>query len=156
MEIDFKKEFITFDFDGILINNNNPLINSYDLYIQYKQKYIISTKKNYESYQKLLKEYKKLNELKYKKENNIIFYTFITSETLDDISSKIKNLIISQKNNLSNFLNYINHLNDNQSLYTSINNSDKGNNLLRRTKIFTRNIMDSTTKGKLRRKTPTT
>ena len=43
MEVDFKTKFLNCDFDSILLNNNNPLLNSYDIYIQYKQKYIINT-----------------------------------------------------------------------------------------------------------------
>lgn len=155
MEIDFKLKFLNCDFDSILLNNNNPLLNSYDIYIQYKQKYIINTRKNYDTYQKLYKEYTNLKKIQYQSVGpNKIIYTYIESNKLNDLSFKIKNLIIEQQNNLDNFLHYINHLNNTVDSY--INQSKSTVTSLRKNKnIFTR-LLEGGTKAKLKRRIPTT
>lgn len=155
MELDFKSTFLNYDFDSILINNNNPLINSYDIYIQYKQKYIINARKNFDLYQKLLKEYLNLKKVEYQTpSSNVIIYTYIKSDKFNDIKLKIKNIIKDQQRSLDNFLNYINHLNKNVDSYSSQNKENTS--LLRRNKNIFSRILDGSTKAKLKRRTPTT
>lgn len=153
MEIDFKSKFLNCDFDNILLNNNNPLLNSYDIYIQYKQKYIINARKNYDLYQKTIKEYNNLKKLEYQTPSeNIIMYTYVSFDKLNELSLKIKKLIKDQQLYLDNFLHYINHLNENLDSY--IINSSKS--VIKRNKnIFTR-LWDGGTKAKIKRRTPTT
>jgi hypothetical protein len=157
MEIDFKSTFLNYDFDSILLNNNNPLLNSYDIYIQYKQKYIISTRKNYDLYQKLIKEYLNLKKTQYNNPSpNVVVYTYISEDKLNELSFKIKNLLKTQKRALDNFLHYINHLNDNVNHYITNETDSSSKSTIRRTKnIFTR-LLDGGTKAKLKRRTPTT
>ena len=155
MEIDFKSKFLNCDFDSILLNSNNPLLNSYDIYIQYKQKYIINARKNYDSYQKLFKEYSNLKKLQYHQINpNKIIYTYISDDKLNDLSFKIKNLVIEQQSSLDNFMHYITHLNKNVDSY--IDQSKSTVTSLRKNKnIFTR-LLEGGTKAKLKRRMPTT
>jgi len=157
MEIDFKKKFLIYDFDIILINKNNPLVNSYDNYIQYKQKYIINTKKNFDTYQKLLKEYKNLKNMEYQNySTNVVIYTYISNDKLKELTSNIKKLLKDQQYNLDNFLHYINHLNENVNSYILGENSQNSKTTIRRNKnIFTR-LLDGGSKAKLKRRTPTT
>lgn len=156
MEIDFKSTFLNYDFDSILLNNNNQLLNSYDFYIQYKQKYIISTRKNFDLYQKLSKEYANLKKIQYQNpSSNITIYTYIPDNKLNELSFKIKNLIKEQQKNLDNFLHYINHLNVNVEHYLTNENSNSKNTMRRNKNIFTR-LLDGSTKAKLKRRTPTT
>lgn len=156
MEIDFKSSFLNYDFDSILLNNNNPLLNSYDFYIQYKQKYIISTRKNFDLYQKLFKEYTNLKKTQYQTpSSNIVIYTYLPDNKLNDLSFKIKTLLKEQQKKLDNFLHYINHLNDNSHHYLSNENSNSKSTIRRNKNIFTR-LIDGSTKAKLKRRTPTT
>lgn len=156
MEIDFKSKFLNYNFDDILINNNNPLLNSYEFYIQYKQKYIINSRKNYELYQKLYKEYINLKKTEYQMPStNVVIYTYISSDKLNDLCFKIKNLLKQQQKNLDNFLHYINHLNENVNSYIIENSSNSKNTIRRNKNIFTR-LLDNTSKAKLKRKIPTT
>jgi hypothetical protein len=155
MDIDFKSTFLNYNFDDILLNNNNPLLNSYDIYIQYKQKYIINTRKNYDLYQKLIKEYNNLKKLQYQTPSqNVVIYTYISIEKLNDLSLKIKQLIKIQQQHLDNFLDYINHLNNNINSYIIDENSSKST-FKRNKNIFTR-LLDGSTKAKIKRRTPTT
>lgn len=155
MDIDFKSTFLNYNFDDILLNNNNPLLNSYDIYIQYKQKYIINARKNYDLYQKLIKEYNNLKKLQYQTPSqNVIIYTYISTDKLNDLSLKIKQLIKSQQQHLDNFLDYINHLNNNINSYIIDEKSSKST-LKRNKNIFTR-LLDGSTKAKIKRRTPTT
>jgi len=156
MEIDFKSKFLNCEFDNILINKNNPLINSYDIYIQYKQKYIINTRKNFDLYQQLIKEYTNLKNMQYQTPyKNVVIYTFIPDEKLDELSFKIINLIKEQQTNFDNFMHYINYLNDNIDNYI-VNENSKSKNTIRRNKnIFTR-LLEGGTKAKIKRRTPTT
>ena len=155
MDIDFKSKFLNYNFDDILLNNNNPLLNSYDLYIQYKQKYIINARKNYDLYQKLIKEYNNLKKTQYQTPSqNVVIYTYISSDKLNDLSIKIKQLIKTQEQYLHNFLNYIEHLNNNINSYIIDENSSKST-FKRNKNIFTR-LLDGTTKAKIKRRTPTT
>jgi hypothetical protein len=157
MDIDFKSKFLNYDFDNILINHNNPLINSYDNYIQYKQKYIISTRKNYDLYQKWIKEYINLKNLKFQTpDNNVIIYTYIDNDKLNDLSYKLKNLLKEQQKKLSNFLHYITYLNDNMNSYFLNENSQNSKTTIRRNKNIFARLLEGSNKAKLKRRTPTT
>ena len=153
-DIDFKKEFLNIDFDSVLIDHDNPLINSYEYYIQYKQKYILETKKNFDAYQKLTKEYKKYKNQYQSPSNNRLVFSYRDEENVAYLSQQIKKLIVDQRKILSNFQHYVSHLNDDQMIYMSTANNKKST--IRRNKnIFTR-LLDSNKEAKIRRRTPTT
>ena len=79
---------------------------------------------------------------------------YIESDKLNDLSFKIKNLIIEQQKNLDNFLHYINHLNEKVDSYIGETKSTV-TNLRKNKNIFTR-LLEGGTKAKLKRRTPTT
>ena len=109
MDIDIEKEFIM-DFDQLLIDCNNPNINSYERYGKYKNKYIEYTKTNIRIYNQLKNELYIINppveptSFKY-------YYTFVDNEKIINIKNEIKKIIIEQKQYYNNFLNYIMTLN---------------------------------------------
>ena len=57
--VNYRKEFIDYPFDDILIDFNNPLVNSKDHYLQYKSKYLTKTNDNHHKYKKLLVDIEK-------------------------------------------------------------------------------------------------
>ena len=52
MDIDFYSQYININFDEILMESNNHLINSQNVYLVYKQQYFDESSKNYELFKK--------------------------------------------------------------------------------------------------------
>lgn len=113
--IDFEKFFLNISFDDILLNNNNPLINSYDQYIKYKESYLSTTESNYMNYLNIVN---KLSVIKQKKCTKVsdrkIYVTILDKNEELALKKELKNLVSTQQNLLKNFLNYVNLLNENK------------------------------------------
>ena len=62
MNIDYYAQYININFDEILLENNNNLLNSEEFYLMYKKDYFDQTSKNFEKYKKLIKYIKTSNE----------------------------------------------------------------------------------------------
>lgn len=108
---DFTEQFINIDFDNYLIEQNNNLVNSNDIYLLYKNEYIKITKENYNKLSLLLKQYISLNNNYIITDNNKYIYHYIDNNEHKNLNIIIKDLIISQKKSLDNFINYITFLN---------------------------------------------
>lgn len=115
---EFKKTFIDIDFDEILSSNNNPLVNSSELYLIYKQNYINDTINNNDIYNELDSKIKSL-ESQSQNNNNKITFVYIDSNELQALKYKRKMLYISQQKKLQNFLHYIKQLNSDYDKYVS-------------------------------------
>jgi len=107
---EFKQRFLNIDFDNILNQEDNKLVNSSEYYLQYKNNYINFTNQNYITYCKLLDNYLQLSN-NYTVSNSKYIYTVIDQSLYQKLNKDIKNLINTQKKLYDNFIHYINLLN---------------------------------------------
>lgn len=109
----FKSEFMDYNFDEMLLERNNPLINSNEKYLYWKNMYLKDTMNNYEKFTNLLENFSN-NNYSISKTNNTTKHIFkyinpITSET---INTEIKTLLVVQRQIYKHFIDYINFLNN--------------------------------------------
>ena len=124
MDIDFYSQYININFDEILMENNNPLVNSEGLYLTFKRNYFDETFKN----QTLFNTYsKKLNELEidngHTVNNTRHFYVYKDNAKIESLQALIKNIVISQNTLLYNFHHYVTLLNSNQEIFQTDNDN---------------------------------
>lgn len=142
---EFKTDFIDFNFDEILLQYNNPLINS-NVYTNVKQKYFDETFYNYREYKMHIMELDVIvTNKEIKKSDTKIIYNYTNSESENELKNKLKKILIRQRNAKSNFMNYINHLNDNVRVYIE---SEKDKQTKSKPRNFFSKIMDSQPFGK--------
>ncbi len=103
IEIDFKKEFLEYDFDELL--GNNVLLYSKEYYLQYKHQYFEKTFRNYELYLELKKNHPQMKNTVV--ENNRKIYVFKARDIDKDKIIQYKQLIIYQRSLKNNFINHI-------------------------------------------------
>lgn len=112
MNIDFQKDFIDIPFDTLLEQHNSSLINSNDLYLNYKQIYLKQTRENYEIYKQenaILQNLQNINSSS--NENNTKFnFTFIDNNKFQQQKQIVKNIILKQRELYNNFDHYVNVL----------------------------------------------
>ena len=112
MNIDFQKEFIDIPFDTLLEQHNSSLINSNDLYLNYKQLYLKQTRENYEIYKNentILQDLRNINFSS--NENNTKFnFTFIDNNQYQKQKQNVKNIILKQPDLYNRFDHYVNVL----------------------------------------------
>lgn len=117
MDIDFYSQYININFDEILIESNNHLINSQNVYLTYKQKYFDDSLKNYE----LFKQYKGELERLQKSENitlpNKYIFVYKDTQIIEQTKQNLKNVVLSQEKLLNNFHHYITLLNTNPNMF---------------------------------------
>lgn len=120
MDIDFHSKYINIDFDKILIDNNNPLVNSEDIYLNFKKQYFDESILAYNEFQTLSKQLGELQELggyKHNSKRTKHLFVYIDTDKIENLKIQIKNLYITQEKRFSNFYNYIILLNTNQDLF---------------------------------------
>ncbi len=105
----FKQQFLMYDFDNVLVEQDNKLVNSNELYIRFKTEYITETTNNFEKLQVLLKRFNELSQ-NYSVVNNKYNYTYRDTGEYNTLKYNIKILIENQKRLYDNFLNYIQFL----------------------------------------------
>jgi hypothetical protein len=118
MNIDFEMLYINVNFDDILIENNNPLVNSEDVYLKYKTEYFEQTNKNYNMFKKLSEELENL-------EGNQGYttygskYTYIYNDVIEieKLRLTIKQIVIAQRKLYKNFYHYVNLLNSKREAF---------------------------------------
>lgn len=110
MNIDYYAQYININFDEILLENNNNLLNSEEFYLMYKKDYFDQTSENFEKYKKWEAELKELTNFNISKSNKYKYvYTDITK--VEYLKQVLKNLIIDQNKLLDNFHHYVTLLN---------------------------------------------
>lgn len=110
MNIDYYAQYININFDEILLENNNNLVNSEEFYLMYKKDYFDQTSQNFEKYKKWETELKALTNFNLSEPTKYKYvYTDITKVEL--LKQQLKNLIIAQNKLLDNFYHYITLLN---------------------------------------------
>lgn len=120
MDIDFYSKYINIDFDKILIDNNNPLVNSEQIYINYKKQYLDETILAYISFQELSEKLSKLQETGGYKQNSKgtkFVFVYIDNEIVESLKLQIKKLYMTQEKRFSNFYDYITLLNKDKHLF---------------------------------------
>jgi hypothetical protein len=106
----FNKSFINMNFDNLLIEVDNNLVNSNEYYLEYKNKYLTQTRENFEEFKKIIDVFDKLYH-NYSIQNNKYTYTYINNKKYEEIKYSLKVLIDNQRHSLDNFLKYIEFLN---------------------------------------------
>lgn len=109
----FKDRFLRVQFDDLLINQNNDLVNSDVHYLDVKNKYLQKSNMNCENLTKLYNEYNKLN-------NNYCcdpgigryVYRYVKSSDTDSVNSQIKAILHEQSKIFTEFTHYISILNN--------------------------------------------
>lgn len=118
MDIDFYSEYININFDEILIENNNPLVSSEDLYLKFKKTYFDETHKLYEMFKNYSIQLKRLeNDQGHTSNDNKYLYVYKDTTKIEELRLNIKNIIISQKKRLDNFRHYVILLNQNREMF---------------------------------------
>lgn len=110
--INFHGDFFK-NFDELLLETDNPLINSQEHYTDYKQEYLKISYDNFNQYENLISEYKKFNNIYDTISPTKIIYTYVDEDKKTQLYKEMTQLIISQRKLYNNFMNYINHLNTN-------------------------------------------
>lgn len=120
MDINFRSQFIDIDFDKILIDNNNPLVNSEDTYLNFRKQYFDETNVTYREFQELtskLTHLLKSGGYKQNTKRTKSSFVYIDTEKIEDLKRQIKRLYILQEKRFSNFYDYVTLLNTNQHLF---------------------------------------
>jgi hypothetical protein len=126
LNIDFYNIFININFDNILLEENNPLINSKEFYLNYKKIYFNKTNKNYSKFLRINSQLQRLNNTIYKITNNkYYYYNYLDKTQLDVLKKELKSIIISQKEIFNNFKHYVETLNKNVDLYSNTTTEKK-------------------------------
>lgn len=128
LNIDFYNMFININFDNMLSEINNPLINSKEFYLNYKRTYFDHTNKNYSRFLRINAELQKLKQLQYKITNNKYYYNYLDQKQLDSLKNDLKSIIISQKELFNNFKHYVETLNKDINVFS--NNTEKKRGIL--------------------------
>jgi hypothetical protein len=110
--LDFKKEFLSIDFDELLLRFNNHFIND-NIYTDYKNNYISNTNINNTRYNELVNSIISLEnkELIQRHKNKYVYFIY-EKDKLNSLKKECKNILLSQRNNLNFFLQYIDSLNN--------------------------------------------
>lgn len=106
----FKQQFLDINFDNILIENNNDMVNSSEYYIAYKTEYLENTHNNLTKFTELSKQFNELSD-NYTIQNNKYSYTFVDKSIYNSLNNELKKLLIEQRELYNNFLKYIQFLN---------------------------------------------
>lgn len=108
----FDSKFLNTDFDKILTDQNNNLVNSNEHYLIFKNRYLKSTQENLENYTNLNNKYTSLSNNEYTTETGKVKYYIVNKEELYQIKHEINKILISQRQLFENFINHINFLNN--------------------------------------------
>ncbi len=111
--IDFKKDFLEVDFDSILLECNNPLFNSDQHHIKYKNLYFDKAKIACEQFEHLSAELSRLQDVQFLQLSDTkVIRTYVDEQKILDLKQQRKNLVIKQRQELQKTLQYFRQLND--------------------------------------------
>lgn len=110
MNFDFQTEFLSIDFDDILLQGNHSMLNSYEHYIQFKNKYFTEALDNYGQFQQLQNYFISLHQSLDNTESKVTF-VYVDKQVLQDVQQQMNNLILKQRRLLNNMKHYLITLN---------------------------------------------
>jgi len=110
--LDFKTEFVI-DFDDILIRNDNPLVNSYEHYIKYKNNYLEETELAMQMYTNATRDLDQHVGKQYiRKTPSKVLFTNVDNVLITELKHQRKEILKQQQHRLSQFMQFINKLNE--------------------------------------------
>ena len=110
--LDFTNEFLAYDFDKILLETNNPLINSHKYYLIFKQEYIKTTKLNLQKYKNLVNELDKISNNKFKQPDETTYiYSYVNKDRENELKHEIKTIVLNQRTHIKKLIEHVNKLN---------------------------------------------
>lgn len=109
---DFESEFVNVDFDSILTRCNNPLANSNEKYLIFKQRYLDETYKNKHEFEMLIEKAKVMQNPSIESKPNRISYVVYDQDLFKQIQFEAKSIVYKQRQLFNNFVHYVNTLND--------------------------------------------
>ena len=107
----FKNDFLHSEFDTMLIEQDNELLNSNEHYLDYKNEYIKQTNINHKKLDELLKKFNILNNFYTKSDDCKYVYHFIDNNTKEKLNNEIKKIHLNQRKLYTDFINHIEFLN---------------------------------------------
>jgi hypothetical protein len=118
MNVDFKKEFMDFNFDDILLQSNNSLVNSYVHYTSHKQQYIKETLENFRTLTFLNQNLDEICKIKCSSGSckTKVHVTILDGSGEGKLRLQIKAVVLKQRKLFANLINYINFLNENEKV----------------------------------------
>lgn len=123
MNIDFEMSYINVNFDNILIEDNNPIVNSESLYLQFKKQYFEQTYDNYDLFKRLTNELRDIEGNEgHSVSGNKYSYIFNDITKIESLRLTIKNIVISQEKLYNNFYQYITLLNSKREKFQKPSN----------------------------------
>lgn len=123
MNIDFEMSYINVNFDNILIEDNNPIVNSESLYLQFKKQYFEQTYDNYDLFKRLTNELRDIEGNEgHSISGNKYSYIFNDITKIESLRLTIKNIVISQEKLYNNFYQYITLLNSKREKFQKPSN----------------------------------
>ena len=120
---DFKINYIDYDFDISLIDQNNDLVNSNTSYLDIKNNYLKQTIINFDKFTELLLKHMELsNNHVINVDNNLTIhsYKFINTKDLHDTNVELKVLLQNQRNIFNNFIHYISFINSTETIRENV------------------------------------
>jgi len=117
MDIDFYKQYISVNFDEILTDNNNPLVNSEVVYTNFKRNYFDQTLEAYELFKKYNTELQNLENTDGYSSDTKYVYVYKNDKRILEIRQKIKNIVVEQERRFNDFYHYVNLLNTNRQKF---------------------------------------
>jgi hypothetical protein len=137
MDIDFYSQYININFDEILMESNNHLINSQNVYLVYKQQYFDESSKNYELFKKYKTELERLQKSETITLPNKYLFVYKDTQVIEQTKQNLKNVVLSQEKLLNNFHHYITLLNTNPNMFEVKKQTNEKKSFL--SKLFVKN-----------------
>ena len=119
LNIDFYNMFLNVDFDSILSEINNPLVNSKEFYLNYKNEYFDQTNKNYSRFLRYNSELQRLRNTEYKKTATKYTFLYLDQNKIESLKNDLKSIILEQNILFNNLKYHIEMLNKEPNKFIS-------------------------------------
>lgn len=108
---EFENKYLKYDFDKILNDKNNVLVNS-DIYLDVKQKYLQETTNNIEKYTQMFNEKSSLvDNHSIKNDGNVFYHVYNYTNCSKCVNSDLKKVLLNQRHLFKNIIQFINTIN---------------------------------------------
>ena len=112
----FKKDYLDYNFDEMLLQRNNPLVTSNEKYLYWKNMYLKDTFANYSRLTQLLADFSNDNYSVTKMNNTTKYiYKYSNPSVMNTFNLEIKTLLATQKKLYQHFVSFIEFLNSTNS-----------------------------------------
>lgn len=127
MDVNFYKQYVNINFDEILRENNNPLVTSQTVYLNFRKDYLDKTLQAYDSFNKYNSELQSLESVNGYSSDTKHVYVYKNDKRIQQLRQQIKNIVINQERRFNDFYHYITLLNTNREIFEtkSLQQSEK-------------------------------